>query len=427
MNKILVTIAVIFILSIKLFGIDFPKAYTLHDEMHFQDSNSLYFNFYNCNFLWNNEFFNDVVEGYTLIGYFITPTLQYHFNKNIKIEVGAHFLKYSGLNKYSTISPYYSATYYKKDFAFVMGTLYGTVNHRLNEPMYFFEQYFTNNLENGLQVIWDKNKFYLDIWLDWRSFIFENDTKQEELTAGISTELSVLKKDSWELSIPASLLLIHEGGQVVNSDANIKTAMNYSLGINIHKITNHKILNKIEGEFLGIGFSDNSPTVESLYKNGYGLLSNIKIHHKTSFLQAGFWYGNKFLSPMGHPMYQCFSVKDAGHQENLLEMESQLNDYKEIYTDKSLDNLTRLIALKEAMELQNAYNVAAQKEYHKKERILINAKLFYSKDLYEGINLGLMGEAFYDINSSYFDYTIGVTLLIKHSFFLKQFHKKVSQ
>lgn len=365
------------LLSSNLLAGSYPNEYTLRDEIQFADSNSLYFKFNNCNFLWNNEFFNDVVEGYTLIGYHITPTLQYHFSKNIKIEAGVHLLQYSGLDKFSTIAPVYRASYQKNDFSFILGTLYGTANHRLSDPMYFFEQYFTSNLENGVQAIWMKERFELDVWLDWRNFIFLNDSTQEQLTAGISSEVSPVKSDNWKVSFPISLLLNHRGGQIDTSSNRMLTAMNYGLGINVGHYFDSKIISGVEADVQYLGFIDNSPTVESIYDNGMGILSEVRIKRNESFLQLGYWYGNQFLSLQGHPMYQCESVKGD--------------------------------------------------EFNKSERNLLTGKIFYSKSIYKGIYIGLMGEFFYDLESQNIDHTMGVTLLIKHDFFLKRFNSKTRQ
>jgi len=264
-------------------------SYLTTKDAFFSDSSSLYFNFFNTNFLWDNEFFNDVYEGYTLIGYFITPQLEYHFTPNIKADIGVHLLKYSGVNTYSSVLPTYSVTYHKKDFALVMGNIYGTINHRLPEPMLFHERFFTNNLENGVQTIINKDRVYADVWLDWLNFIFPNDSKQEELTAGASTETSIIKKNGWIVSIPASIILSHHGGQIDTSSVHMKTAMNIGLGLRFSKALNYKYLDKVSIDVRHIKFVDNSPTIESLYPNGDGLLSRMKLGWKDSFFELGYW------------------------------------------------------------------------------------------------------------------------------------------
>lgn len=342
--------------------------FSARDEMNFTDSNVLYLNFRNTNFLWNNEFFNDVVEGYTLIGYHITPTLQYHFNSNFLVETGIHLLQYSGLNKYTDFAPVYRVRYKKDNFAFIMGSLYGTINHNLPEPIYFFERFFTDNLESGLQAIWDTDRMKLDIWLDWRNFIFENDSTQEKLTAGISMETFLLKNKQWELSVPASLLLNHRGGQIDTSSANMLTAMNYGLGLSVNRKIDNPFLSGINATVHYLGFVDNSPNIENIYDKGTGFLADLTLRSKNLGLKLGYWEGEEFLSLHGHPIYQCYSYKG--------------NDY------------------------------------HKDNRSLITGRLFYSKELYKGIYFGIQGECFYDTDNGDIDFTTGIALHLKQNFFL---------
>lgn len=373
MNKCFIIITLTLIFTIKSFGFDFPKTYQQSEKPFKQDSSALYFDFYNCNFVWNNEYFNDVVEGYTLIGYHATPTLRYHFNKNIKIEAGVHLLKYSGIDSYSTVKPVYSATYQNKDFALIFGTLSGTANHNLQAPIYFFERYFTDNLESGLQYLLKKSRVDLDLWVDWRNFIFENDNEQEKLTAGFSTQYYPVKNDNWKITVPVSVLLIHQGGQIDTSDIHMKTAMNYSLGVNVLKPIPSKWITAVQGEVHFMGFSDNSPTVESIYEKGQGYLGNIQLKHNESFLEMGYWYGYHFLSVMGNPMYQCHSTLSEDKNQT--------------------------------------------------ERSLVNVKLFLDKRIYRGIHLSFLAETFYDTKNGNFDYSTGLSLLIDESFFVKRFSK----
>ena len=58
---------------------------------------------------------------------------------------------------------------------------------------------------------------------------------------------------------------------------------------------------------------------------------------------------------------------------------------------------------------------------HKDTRSLITANVFYSKSIYKGIYLGLMGDVYHDLNSKETDFSMGVTLIIKHDFFLTRF------
>ncbi len=326
----------------------------------------------NCNFVWNNEYFNPIVEGYTLIGYFFTPSIKYQFSPNLSAKGGVHLLKYSGVDKFTKVLPVYSVTYSKSDFSLTLGTLNGTINHRLSSPMFLAERYFTNNIENGLQTTLNKDKLFIDIWVDWRNFIFKNDNEQELLTAGFSSEVYPIKTDAWELSVPISVLLEHRGGQIDTASANMKTAMNYSGGLQLAYKTPTHFISKINISSQYHGFKDNSPTVESIFTKGSGLLTELGIFNKQSFIKIGYWKANKYLSMLGHPIFQCFSDKGA--------------------------------------------------EKHTETRELFTTKLYWNYPIYNGIYLAFTGETFYDLKTSDFDFTTGLTLVINYN---KYFSKKL--
>jgi hypothetical protein len=353
--------------DINLFAFNFPVNYSLLNSNLIKDSSAFYFNFDNANFLWNNEFFNDIIVGYTLIGFYVTPQIEYHFSENFKIDAGVHLLKYSGENDFSTVTPVYSVTFSKKNYSFIMGTLQGTVMHKLSDQLYYSEKYFTDNIENGIQFKIDKNKFWLDSWINWQTFIFPGDNKQEEILFGTNIIQRIFTKQNFILDATGAIMLKHHGGQIDSTDLNIKTLANYRLGFNLSKQIKNKFIDKVSILCEFDGFSDASPNPSSIYNNGYGIMSYAKISNKTNYFRIGYWYADRFLSSMGHPIFQCKSI-----------------------------------------------NPALNKRY----RSLITANIFYSKNIYNNIYLGLAGDLFYDTKAKQTDYSMGVSIIIKGDFFI---------
>jgi len=367
-KRLFIGIALIIITSANLLAFNFPVNYSLLNSKSVKDSSAFYFNFDNANFLWNNEFFNDIIVGYTLIGFYVTPQIEYHFSKNFKVNGGVHLLKYSGVNNFSTVTPVYSVTFSKRNYSFIMGTLQGTVMHKLSDQLYFSEKYFTNNIENGIQFKIDKTKFWLDSWIDWQTFIFPGDKKQEEILFGTNIIQRIFTKQNFTLDATGTIMLKHHGGQIDSTDLNIKTLANYRMGFDLSKHTNNKFIDKISllGEF--DGFTDASPNPSSIYNNGYGIMSYARVSNKTNYFQIGYWFADRFLSSMGNPIYQCKSM----------------------------------------------YN----QSLNKKNRSLIVANIFYSKSIYNNIYFGLAGDLFYDTKSRQIDYSMGVSIIIKGDFFV---------
>ncbi len=345
-----------------------------------QDSNAFYLHFDNQNFVWDNEYFNDIVEGYTLIGYNATPALQYHFSPHFKIQAGAYFLKYSGVDSYTKVLPNYAAIYHKNRMSFTLGSLYGGFYHRLSDIEYNIERSFTANAENGVQLRLDRERLFLDVWLDWQSYIFTGEDKQEELLAGISLQPVLWSNAQTVLRLPAHALVKHMGGQINSGDHNMLTALNYGLGLEV----NHSFkqgLYQLNMQLAYKGYTDNSPadlvvdtTLDQwIYEQGWGLSSTLRLSRKQSFIAVGHWYADQYLSLAGNRMYQCASEKSA--------------------------------------------------EQHQQTRELLTAQLYLAKAICDGVNLGFMGEAYYDYGQSLFDFTIGAKLSIDANFKLRIAHR----
>ena len=75
------------------------------------DSSKLNLSIENTNFLKNNEYFGDFAQGYTLIGYFLKPKINFSPHKKLKISAGVHLQKYSGIDKFTEIQPTFSVLF----------------------------------------------------------------------------------------------------------------------------------------------------------------------------------------------------------------------------------------------------------------------------------------------------------------------------
>lgn len=301
--------------------------YSATDEVNHlfaSDSASLHLSIDNYNFLWNNEFFGPIVEGYTLIGYNLQPALEYHFTKNIKAKAGVRLTKYSGLDKYTDCLPVYSVTWHNEKLAVTMGNINGASFHRLPEPILHSERQLTDNYENGMQVVYNADKLFADVWVDWQDFIFAGDNKKEKIFGGISVEGEIIKGDNVELAAPASWSIYHQGGQIDIDTSNMKLLYNVSGGLRF-SVLRTGFVNRISISSQVLGFKDFSPTPESLYESGWGSLSEIKAMFGYGSLGVGYWYADGFLSRFGNPMYQCQSYEEGNYQKKRSVLTSELN------------------------------------------------------------------------------------------------------
>ncbi len=336
------------------------------------DTNSLHFSVENSNFFKNNEYFNKIIEGYTLIGYFIHPKIVYYPSNKIKIETGVYMLKYSGIDDFTQTLPtlrFHIKT--TKSLDIVIGNLYGSINHDIVEPIFEFERYFTNNIENGLQFLINKPRVKSDIWINWENFIFKGEDKQEEFTLGISNTLNLLPKISkHKLTLPIKILTVHRGGQINETDKNLVTYNNISTGIRYDLKLNSKRFKSIGFYQYFLTFNDLSPTKTLPYIQGYAWFSKYYLRTKYLHIEGGYWFGDYFFSERGSPIFRTVST--------------------------------------------------FEKDYSEDQRSIITGKILFEKKFLKGIYIGSRFEVYYDLYNYILDYSYSFYINFRTELLLKK-------
>jgi hypothetical protein len=278
---------------------------TLRDE----ESSRLEFRLENINFVKNNEYFNPVTEGYTLIGYFLQPSLVYSPSKKISIRLGTHILNYSGAEKTERPELVFSTTYFfSPQTRILLGTLDGSDKHRLPDPIYNSEKLYTDYTEEGLSFKTDNKHLFSDTWIDWQNFIFKGDTTREVFDAGESfVYKSGNKNDAISFQFPVNFLFRHFGGQISNYSSPVTTWFNFSTGV--------------QAGFTPAGGRYGSPGIEYRYflfseLNGSnelgftkGSASWLKLSYSLKMLNfsTGMWWSENFYAPGGKPVFSSRS------------------------------------------------------------------------------------------------------------------------
>lgn len=333
-----------------------------------QKNNNLSLRFQSNSFFIDNEYFNKIVEGYTLIGYWIQPELEFKLKHDIRISLGANCLKYSGLENYSAIKPTYCVEYKPSDkFAMKIGVIDGTRHHNMEAPLLHPEYEYTNSIEEGLQFKFNYNKLTADLWLNWEDFIFHGDSAQEKLTVGMSGKY-LLNKNERKLRayIPFQSTVFHKGGQIDISEANLQTLINLASGIGFrYTFDNNNTLYIINYILI---FADNSPNPELSYENGKAYY--LKTVFKSRFLRSyiNFWQSDKYISAHGDPLFHNVSTYKTGITET--------------------------------------------------ERQLLFAGCEFTKQIAKGLELSSFAEIIFDINNSVTDFAFGMKIRFDRSFLL---------
>ena len=336
-------------------------------------SHKLYFRIESTAFFKNNEYFSPYAYGFTGIGIYIKPTLEYYFSKKLKITAGTYLLKYSGLDKISQAIPIFSVQYrVTKSFELVMGNIYGTANHRLEEPLFRFDRFYQHHIEYGLQFLWHNKRIHSDLWLNWEHFIQLGDTAQEQLTVGNSTRLLLLQQKGFRLILPIQFLIKHKGGQLAPEPRPpVTTIFNGLSGLRLAYNFNKKSSIQFSQLFLlykALSYPSLGQAGHLPFGKGWASYSKIDLQLKSFHLMAGYWSGQQFIAPLGETLFQSVS---------------EINP-----------------------------------ETIQKNRSLITGKLSYRKSIARGIKLEARAASYFDTDTKKIDYSYGLYIRINTDFFL---------
>lgn len=287
----------------------------------------------NVNFFKDDEFAGGFQKGYTLPGFWIQPKLVYFPLKNIKVELGAHLLHYWGAKKYPCyayhdIAKWSGSQYHKgfhalpwfraqvdfsRRFSLVLGDIYGVANHQLIEPLYNPEMNLMADPEAGVQLLYNSSRFFLDVWVNWQSFIFREDTHQEAFIIGLSSKIN-LNDPSAKVNVylPVQLMAQHRGGEIDTIYTNsVQTLMNGALGLGAVWNTGHSLVNKV-GIEADAAFSYQQAGHLWPFDTGWGTYLRMYADCRRLRVKAAYWQCKKFVSLTGSPFYNAISMQDEG-------------------------------------------------------------------------------------------------------------------
>ncbi len=285
----------------------------------------------NISFFKDNEYSSPVMQGYSLPGFWVQPKAVFYPLKNIKLELGAHMLRYWGAKKYPAyayqdialwkgesfqngfhVLPYFRAQVALSDHVnIVLGDIYGATNHHLIEPLYNPELNLTADPEAGLQVLYDSRRFDLDVWVNWESFIFRDDTHQEAFTLGFSGRYKVNDPDAlFHFYAPIQGLAQHRGGEIDTIHVNsVQTLMNGAVGVGAIWNADRRWLKNVNVEFSAAGYYQQAGQLWC-YDNGLGFYVRASADIRDFRVKTSYWKSNKFISMFGSPFYGAVSIRD---------------------------------------------------------------------------------------------------------------------
>jgi hypothetical protein len=346
------------------------------------DSNKLYLSIVNQNIVKNNEYFNHITPGYTLLGSQLNVRLKYYPSRNTMVEGGLHLLYFYGRDKIDRVLPLIRFSYTPvKGMYLILGNLYGSHFHNFPEPLYKFERFMEDPPEVGFQFLYDNWWLHTDFYINWRYFLLPNDMDHKEIfTAGISAYANLLnpQKSKIILQIPLQFLYNHKGGQLDTLNQPLTTITNTSLGLR----TGYRFsgfLKKIGANLYYLTYKDASGEKKMPFKQGYAWMPEVNMETKWINLYTGYWKAHQFIAPIGEPLFSSVSYRPEYDGD--------------LFPDR---------------------------------------KMFYFKldihhTIHQGIYLGVRYEGYYDLlgnqvgpDDAHYDFSYSIYLNFNHDFFLLQ-------
>jgi hypothetical protein len=270
----------------------------------------VYMGIKNINFIKNNEYSSPIIEGYTLIGYFIQPSLIYLPSDKIKIRLGTHVLNYSGAEKANQFSLVFSTTYYfTKNSFLTLGTLDGSDRHLMLDPVFDRERLYTAYKEDGFQFVTHNKYIFNDTWLSWEKFITSGDTTMEVFTSGESFRYKFPKiADAVTVEVPVQLMLKHYGGQLSNYPQHVESFFNMATGVRFNIDIDGERLGTAGIEFIQLKNNQLKKNGGTIINNGYASWLRFHYNYKALYFGSYYWKSHNFFAANGNPVYSSAST-----------------------------------------------------------------------------------------------------------------------
>ena len=193
--------------------------------------------------------------------------------------------------------------------------------------------------------------------------IYRASPVKEQIIGGLTTEVSLYKKNGWNLSIPAQFIAYHKGGQIdLEKDIPLQTLFNGATGFKVSKATYGPVSSIYTSNYI-VGYKDFSPTKQQAFQGGFGLWLNAGVESKYGSLAASYWKGNNFMTIKGMPLYESvssnlyeFGYKESSRSIFLLRYAYQKELIPNLYLDVRLEPHIDLgTSRKESLQFQHSF------------------------------------------------------------------------
>ena len=271
-------------------------------------------------FLKNNEYYSPLTQGFTGIGVYFQPKVAYQIDANTSLHLGYHFLHFSGLKQISEAIPLFRIEHqFSSSVSLVMGQIYSGLHHDLEEPHYRIDRDYQNNVEYGLQLLYDQDWIHVDSWIHWAQFIQRNDPFPESIYAGQNYDVKLWQGHRFGLYANAEVLISHQGGQIDRPSEIDRTLMNGAIGITPRwQLSKHRII-AIQYQYYLSQVNKQVPDMKSAlyypFESGKGMLWRGRYDAQYLSASVAYWKASTFISSIGESLFVSVSDFDQTFQQ----------------------------------------------------------------------------------------------------------------
>lgn len=296
--------------------------------IHAQDTNTLFLHVDGSAFFIDNEYFGDRMSGYTLPGFVLEPKVEWRLAEEVTLKGGLHWLYEWGARDYPArraygvypmydsvsrgvhVLPWLQASIrFAKRMTLNLGCMEAD-GHDLPLPLYNPELRVVGDPETGFQLKYWSQWVHMDIWADWREYIWDRSPVPERFTAGASGRLELRHWD-WNFYLPLHFVVQHEGGQNMSVSHNINNNFNGAAGIGAARTFWHNMLS-VDMSCRAMWYHQHGNAAVP-FSHGWGFYPEVDATVNHSWLlKVSYWYGKDFVPLMGSWHFSSLSANTAG-------------------------------------------------------------------------------------------------------------------
>ena len=221
------------------------------------------------NFFRNDEYFGDYIEGYTLPGYTLEPSLVYYPTADFSLRANSA--------------------------------------HRLPEQLLDEELQLTSPVEMGVQCVWTRPHLDADIWLNWQQFIELGDTIPERFMAGVRMTFSAGRPDArLRFEFPTAITVQHIGGQISDYDEPMQSMANGTAGV-VLTSGGSGLVSRWHAGLHAMFYHELTDKKQRPFADGYAICPEAGLTVGCFEAAVGFWHAHDFYACNGNPLFMSVS------------------------------------------------------------------------------------------------------------------------